>query len=158
MKVLGKSIGEYFEFGRVIIIPMAVFGLARPLLYMGGVPLSVAGKISVTGFGFIALLYFGVQVARTGFGTYRHLLPLNFLVSATSAIIISGSIAIAIFTGVDNIYTLPQYAEGIEGRSWFHFGAHLLVGFVIIPIVATIMGAIVMFVTTKLVKAPAAGN
>ena len=76
MKVFHKSLSEYFEFQRVIMILILAVGFARLLLSLAGVTDSIAKWFSLTAFATIGIIYCAVQVPRRGFGGYKHLLPL----------------------------------------------------------------------------------
>jgi hypothetical protein len=44
------------------------------------------------------------------------------------------AIVLAILTGQDNVYTVPEFTRGAVGRSWLHAGAHLvIVGAIVLP-------------------------
>jgi hypothetical protein len=80
------------------------------------------------------------------------LLPICVLLNlAAQAVIISG-IIVAILTGVNNIYSAPEYAFGADGKTWLHVGAHLGIGTIAGSLVPWIIGSLVLFVTKKLVR------
>ena len=64
------------------------------------------------------------------------------------AIIIAG-IVIAIFTGHDNIFSAPEYSGGGDGKTWLHAGAHLVLGTIVGPLVAWLVGSLILFITKK---------
>jgi hypothetical protein len=99
----------------------------------------------------IGVLYYAVRVHTSGFGSYKHLLPICVLQSLAAQAVIVPSIILAIFTGKDNIYSVPEYAFGNDGKSWLHVGAHLLLGTTVAPLLGWIVGCVIMFATKKLV-------
>jgi hypothetical protein len=58
-------------------------------------------------------------------------------------------ITIAIVTGRENAFTVPEVSGGGNGASWFHAVMHLVAGF-IVPVFAWIVGSAILFVTKKL--------
>jgi hypothetical protein len=161
MTIFGKSISEYYQFAKVILVLIVLVGIGRLALSLGGVPISIAKWLSISAVMWIGVLYYSVRVHTSGFGSYKHLLPIFVLQSIVAQAIIIPAIALAIFTGNDNIYSVPEYSFGADGKTWLHAGAHLLLGTTVGPLVAWLVGCLIMFVTKKLVtrgrntKAPA---
>lgn len=149
MKIFGKSLSEYYRFQKVILGLIVVVGLGRLVLSLAGVPNSSAKWLSITGVVLIGLIYYSVRVYTTGFGTYKHLLPLLAIQSILAQAIIILAIALAIFTGTDNIYSSPEYSGGVDGKTWLHAGAHLVFGTIAFTLVGWGLGSLIMFVTKK---------
>src|SRR5204863_2643225 len=106
----------YLRFQKVWLILLAVVGLARLALSLGGLPDRTVMFLSMTVVGWIAAVYYGVAVHNRGFGTYRHLLPLlAFQVVLVQAIAVLG-ILLAI-AGLPNIYAAPEYSGPPFARS-----------------------------------------
>ena len=82
----------------------------------------------MTALAWIAVFYFAVRVHTSGFGTYRHLLPIFAILNLTAQTIAIAGILIAILTGTNNIFSAPEYAFGADGKTWFHLGAHVVIG------------------------------
>jgi hypothetical protein len=82
--------------------------------------------------------------------------------SLTAQLVIVPSIILAILTGHDNIYSIPENFFGNDGKSWLHVAGHLFIGGATLgPLMSWLIGSIVMFATKKLgakekdAKAPA---
>src|SRR5262252_6431282 len=155
MKVFGKSAGEYFAFQKGIMILIVVVGLVRLGLSIGGFPTSVVKWVSLTVVGLIGIVYCGVQVPRTGFVGYKHLLPLYFMQSLTGNIIIAGGIVLAVITGRENIYSVPEYSGPLANSPLLHAGGHLVDGLIGGPLIGWLIGAGIMFIVRKLSATPA---
>lgn len=150
MRIFGKELAEYIAFARVWIIVVLAVGLTRLALSLAGLPNESTKWISMTAVMWIGLVYYSVRVHTSGFGTYRHLLPVVAVTNlAFQAVSIIG-IVIAIFTGNPNVFTAPEYAFGGDGKTWFHAGAHLLIGTTAGSLVPWLFGCLIMFVSTKL--------
>ena len=149
MKIFGKSISEYFAFQTPIVILILVVGLGRLGLSLAGLPTSTVRWLSLTALSLVGIIYCAVKVPRTGFGTYKHLLPLFVVQAATANIIIAGGIALATITGKENIYSLPDYSGPMAQSPWLHAGAHLLDGFVVGPLIGWLIGSAIMFFVKK---------
>lgn len=150
MTVFGKRLSEYVAFSRPTLILILVVGIVRLGLSLGGVSDSMAKWVSITGVIWIAALYYSVRVYTSGFGSYKQLLPIYFLHMVTAQVVIVPAIILAIFTGTDNIYSVPEYAFGSDGKTWAHVAAHLFIGTTIGSLFTWLIGCLIMFITTKL--------
>lgn len=97
----------------------------------------------------VGAVYCTTKVHTTGFGSYKHLLPLLVIQGALSQLIVAASIVLAILTNKDNIFSAPEFSGGGDGKNWGHVGAHLLVGFVIAPLVFWLVGCLILLVLRK---------
>src|SRR5437899_9233169 len=75
MNIFGKPLSDYVRFSRLFLVLIAVTGLVRLALSLGGVPNSTVKWFSMTGLMWIAVVYYAIRIHKTGFGTYKHLLP-----------------------------------------------------------------------------------
>jgi hypothetical protein len=152
MKIFGKPLHEYVRFCRLFLILVAVIGITRLALSLAGAPNATATWFSMTAVVWIGVLYYAVRVHTSGFGTYKHLLPVVAILNLTAQAIAIVGIVTAIITGVDNIFSAPEYAFGSDGKSWLHLGAHLVVGTTVGTLIPWLMGSLIMFISTKLTK------
>jgi hypothetical protein len=150
MNIFGKRLSEYVAFSKLFLALILVVGIARLALSLGGVPNSTAKWLSITAVIWIGVLYFSVRIHTSGFGSYKHLLPICVLQSLVAQVVIVPAIVLAIFTGNDNIYSAPEFSFGQDGKTWFHVGAHLLIGTTIGSLVGWLVGCLIMFATKKL--------
>jgi hypothetical protein len=151
MNIFGKRLSEYVAFAKPFLILILVVGVVRLALSLGGVPISAARFLSITAVAWIGVLYFAIRVHTSGFGSYKQLLPIYVLQSIAAQVIIVPGIIIAIVTGEDNIYSVPEYSFGSDGKSWLHVGAHLVLGTTIAPLISWLVGCVIMLVTKRLV-------
>jgi hypothetical protein len=147
MTVFGKSISEYYRFAKGILVLIVLVGIGRLALSLGGAPISVAKWVSITGVIWLGVLYYSIRVHTSGFGSYKQLLPIFVLQYLVAQAIIIPAIILAIFTGTDNIYSVREYSFGQDGKTWLHAGAHLLLGTTVAPLIAWLVGCVIMFVT-----------
>lgn len=153
MTIFGKSFSEYVRFQRVILWLILVVGGGRLALSLGGVANSTAKWLSITAVIVIGAVFCAIKVHTSGFGRYKHLLPLLVIQDGLAELIVAASIVLAILTRKDNIFSAPEFSGGTDGKNWGHVGAHLLVGFVIAPIVFWIIGSLIMLVMKKIAPA-----
>jgi hypothetical protein len=147
MRIFGKTAGEYLRFAAGILSLAVLVGAARLALSLAGAPVSVVKFVSVTAVILLGVVYFGVRTHTSGFGSYRELLPLMVLTVATASWISGFAVLLAIATGQDNIYSIPEYSGGGDGKTFFHAFAHFVLAPVIVGLIGWVLACLVMLVT-----------
>lgn len=155
MQVFGKSLSEYVRFQKPILIAILVVGLLRLILSLAGLPVGTVQWLSMTVVALVGVIYYGIRVPKTGFGSYRHLLPLAVIQSTLANTIAIVAILIALTTGQPNIFTDPGFSPG-EGRDAFHLFGHVAFGIGIGSILSWGISSLVMLITRKLARPSAA--
>ncbi len=153
MKIFGKTLSEYIGFSKWILLLIAVVGIGRLILSLAWLPNSEVKWLSVTVTELLGLIYYSVLVYTSGFGSYRHLLPLLVIQALVANVIVAGGILLAMATGINNIYAAPEYSGGVDGRTWTHAGAHIVFG-IVSSLVAWLVAAGLMFIVKKIVRTP----
>lgn len=154
MKVFGKTLHEYISFQRIILILIVIIGLSRLLLSLLGVNNSIVVWLSLTAMTTLGALYYSISVYRSGFGSYKQLLPLLVIQNALAQFITVIGIAIAIFTNKDNIFTSDGFNGPYAGRSWLHAGGHILFGVIVLSLGWWLIGSLIMLITKKVAPKP----
>ena len=152
MTIFGKRLSEYVAFSKLFIGLVLVVGIARLALSLGGVPNSTTRWLSMTVVMWIGVLYFSIRVYTSGFGTYRHLLPVLALPNFVAQSIAIVGILTSIITGNANVFSAPEYAFGGEGGPWVHLAAHVFVGTTIGSLAPWLIGCLFMFISRKLTR------
>lgn len=149
MKIFGKSFSEYAGFEKGILWLIAIVGLGRLALSLAGVPNSAARWLSVSVVMLLGVIYVSIRVHTSGYGSYKHLLPLIWIQTMVAQLIVAGSIVLAIVTGTGNIFSAPEYSGGGDGRNWGHVVAHLAIGLLIGPLAGWLIGSLILLITKK---------
>lgn len=156
MTVMGKTLSEYVRFQRWVLVVILLVAVGRLALSLAGAPGGVVRPLSVTAFLLAGALFYGVRVATTGFGGYRHLLPLLVIQHTVGYAVVIFGILLAALTGVDNVYTAPEYSKA--PNYWPHAAGHAL-GIVVVSLALWPVSALVMWATRKwTAPAPAAAH
>ena len=150
MKIFGKDFSAYIKFQKAILLLILVIGFLRLGLSLAGLPVSTVKWFSITWVMFLGLVYYAIRVHTSGFGSYRHLLPLLFIQGFLGQLITVVGIAIAIYTNTDNIFSAPEYSQTFGGRTWMHAGGHLILGGITLPLMWWPIAALIMLATKKL--------
>jgi hypothetical protein len=116
MILFGKRLSDYTAFCRMFLIVIPVIGIGRLALSLGGAPNSTARWLSMTVMAWIAVIYYSVRVHTSGFGSYKQLLPIFALLNLSAQVIAIAGIAIAIFSGNNNVFSSPEFAFGSTER------------------------------------------
>ena len=153
--IFGKKLPDYLRFQQVILGLILVVGLARLALSLAGMPNSTTKWLSITVLTIVGVFYYGVRVHTTGFGSYKQLLPLVFNQNVLAHAIIVVGIVIGIVTGHDNVFTAPEYSGGVDGKTWLHAGAHVVLGMLVGSLLGWLIASIVMWVTKRVARRPA---
>ena len=148
--MFGKTVAQYLGFQKVVLAVIVLAFLGRLTLSLAGAPNSLARWISVTVVLLLGVVYYGVAVYTSGFGSYKQLYPLALFQSLLGEGLVALAVALAILTGADNIYTAPEYSGGGDGKNWLHVVAHVVIAVVVLPLVSWGVSSLVMLVAKKL--------
>jgi hypothetical protein len=146
--MFGRKFSEYIRFERWILILIGIVWAVRLGVSLAGTSFSLTRWISINIVLLIGLVYCSIAVHTSRFGSYKQLLGLLFIQGAFSHLLIAAAIVLGIVTGTDNAYTAPEVSGGQDGKFWLHVVAHL-VGAVLLPLFAWLIGSIILFVTKR---------
>jgi hypothetical protein len=128
---------------------IAVTFISRLVVGMSGVEIAKTRWVSINIVLLLGLIYCAVNVHLSGFGSYKQLLGLLFIQNAFAHFLIAGGILMAVVTGVDNIYTNPEFFNGNNGRNLTHVFMHVVAA-LILPLIAWAIGSVILFVTRRI--------
>ena len=149
MRIFGKHLSDYIGFQRVFLLMLLVVGLLRLALSVGDVSIFIVKWLSLTGLLLIGFVYYSIRVHTSGFGSYKQLLVVLAIQWILAQSIIIASIILAILSGKDNAYSIPDYSQGNDGKTWSHVLAHLIV-IIIGTLVFWGVGSALMFFTKRM--------
>ncbi len=150
--MFGKPLAEYLGFQKVVLAAILGVGLARLGLSLAGLPDASVRWLSMNVPLWLGTFYYGVAVPRTGFGSYRQLLPLVFLQLVPFHAVALLGIGLAA-AGWPNILAAPEYG-GQLGHA-LHAAAHLTLGLVIPSLLLWGVAALTLRITRSLANRPA---
>lgn len=151
MTLFDKPYTDYLRFQAPILAGIAVVGLTRLLLSIGGTPDSAVKYVSMTVVFFAGILYYGLRVGRSGFGAYRHILPLVFNQSLVfHAVAILGITLSA--NGFPNVFDAPEFrgpGESATTTALPHALSHVFIGTTLGTLVGWGVGSALMAITGR---------
>ena len=154
MTIFGKRLSEYASFAKLFLGLIFIVGVARLGLSLGGVGNATTKWLSITVVSLLGVVYYAIRVHTSGFGSYKQLLPIYWLQSLVAQVIVIVGIVLAISNGKDNVFSAPEYSGGGDGKNWGHVAAHAVLGLIVGPLVAWLIGSLIMFVTKKVSGEP----
>ncbi|HET8644811.1 MAG TPA: hypothetical protein VFO85_04950 [Vicinamibacteria bacterium] len=154
MTVFGKPLSAYARFAKLGLAVVAAVTLLRLILSLAGVDNDAAKWVSGTAAALAAALVYSARVHTKGFGSYKQVLPVVWLIAMTLSVLVALAVMLGIVTGQDNIFTAPEYSGGQDGKNWVHVFAHIVVGAVILPLVLWGLGSLVLLVTKAVAPRP----
>ncbi|HMG37389.1 MAG TPA: hypothetical protein VKM94_26025 [Blastocatellia bacterium] len=149
MRIFGKNLSDYIAVQKGMLLLIALVALGRLALSLAGVSNSAAKWLSVTAVMALGAVYAGIKVNSSGFGGFRHLLPMVFFQDVLAQLVVAGGIALAIVTQKDNIFSAPEYSGNRDGKTWSHSVAHLVLGFIVAPLVSWGISSLVLLLARK---------
>jgi hypothetical protein len=153
MTIFGKSVSQYVRFLGPILGFILVVGMARLLLSLAGVSVASVKYFSLTAAWLVGLVVCSITVHTRGFGSYKQLLALVGIQSLVAQAFTASVVVLAIVTGQDNIYSIPEFSGNVDGKTWGHAGAHLAIAAPILTLAGWLIGSVILFVTKKVAPA-----
>jgi len=162
--MFGRTLAEYARFQKPLLVLIAVVWAFRLVLSMAGVPVGFGKYLSITLVLLGTVFYYPWALQRSGFGSFKQLYALYLIQGVFSQTLVALAIVLAIVTGADNIYTVPEFYPPSQGGSSLppdgknigHAVAHVvLAGAIFIPAVSWILGSLVLAVLRRTSPRPA---
>lgn len=154
MKICGYGLREHLR----LLTPSlglitAVFAL-RMVLGAAGAPSGVVRACSVTVAGAVAVLFAVLMIYRRRLGGYPNVFMASLLLVLWEQLLVSGAIVFSVLTGIENIYSAPEFSPGrLAFDPWHHIAAHLTFGLVLGTLFGTAMGCLLLWMLRRMVPA-----
>jgi small basic protein len=155
--MFGKTLAYYLGLQAPALLAILVVFVIRLLMSAVGVPDSAGKVLSITAVLFLALPYYALRAKREGL-TFKHLYVMCFVQGVFSQTLVALAIVLAIFTGHDNIYTIPEFYAAssggtplpVDGKNWAHAGAHVLfAGALVLPLVTWAVSSALLVIARR---------
>lgn len=110
MMISGRSLREHVYLLTPLFGLIAAVWVLRWSLYQIGLPLSLARWLSVTATVPICILLASLLIHFKRFGGYINAVVAAILLVLWSQLLIVAAILVSVVTGIENIYTLPEFS------------------------------------------------
>jgi hypothetical protein len=136
MSICGRGLGDHIRLLAPLFVLIFAVWTLRWTLHAAGVPLEVVRLCSVTGGTSLAILIAVWRIHTRGFGSYPNVAVATLLLVLFAQLLITMSVLFAVATGINNVFTLPEYSppddpnhmRHILGQLTFGIGAGTLFG------------------------------
>jgi hypothetical protein len=150
MRISGHGLRDYFRllapsFGLIT----AVF-ILRLVLDAARAPSGLVRVCSVTVAGAVAILVAVLMIHNRRFGGYPNVVVAVLFLVVWQQLLISGAIAVFGFTGIQNIYSAPEYSGG-TADPWHHIAGHLTFGLGFGVLFGAAIGCLWLWIIRRLV-------
>lgn len=137
MTISGKTLREHLQLQAPLFGLIAAVWVLRGSLYQMGVPLAFVRLLSVTAVVPICILLAALLIHARRFGGHASVVVSAIFLVLWSQILIVAAVLFAVVTGIENVYTLPEFSvsgedighiQHIRGQLTFGIGFESLSG------------------------------
>jgi hypothetical protein len=151
MNISGRSFGEHIRLLTPLFGLIAAIWVLRWSLFHLGLPLSVVRYLSVTAILPVCILLAAVLIHVKRFGGYSNVVLSAFLLVMWSQALIVAAILFAVLTGIDNVYTLPEFsALGPDPNHTRHIRGQLTFGIGFESLSGALIGCLFLFILRRI--------
>jgi len=127
----------------------AVWLLRLLLASIPGMPVAVVRAMSISVFVPICIILATLLIHTKRFGGYANVVVSAFLLVTWGQILIVSAVAFSVLTGIQNIYSAPEYSvPGDTGHSR-HIMGHLTVGIGLETLIGALMGCLILYLLRR---------
>ena len=129
MRISGRTLREHIQLLTPLFGLIAAVWVLRWSLYQIGVPLYIVRFLSITAVVAVSILLASLLIHEKRFGGYVNAVVAAFLLVFWSQLLIVAAIFIAVVTGMENVYTLPEFSvPGPDPNHMRHMWGQLTFG------------------------------
>ena len=151
MRIRGRSLREHIRLlGPLFVLLAAVFAL-RWVAALAGAPHAVLRIVSTTAAIPVAILIAVMLIHLRQFGSYANVVVASLLLNTWIQLLICAAILLSTLTGIENVYTEPEYSMGDDPGHVRHLYGHVTFGIGIGTLIGAAVGALLLFVMRRLV-------
>ncbi len=151
MKIQGHTIRDYFRLLGPLFIFIAIVWALRFALGMTSAPSWIVRMVSVSGALALSTVVAVLLIHVRRFGSYPHVFIVSFLLVTWREILIIGSILFSVATGMENIFTAPEFSIREDPHHISHILGHLTVGIGGGTLLGGLIGCLLLLLLRKMV-------
>ena len=151
MNICGRGLRDHIRllaplFGLIV----AVWAL-RWMLHAAGFPRELVRVLSVTGATSLAILIAVWRIHTRGFGSYPNVAIATLLLVLFGQMLITMSVLFAVVSGIDNVFTLPEFSPPDDPHHLRHILGQLTFGIGAGTLFGAATGCLMLWLLRKLV-------
>lgn len=151
MTISGKSLGDHIRLLTPLFGLIAAIWVLRGSLYQLGMPLTFVRYLSITAVVPIAILLAAFLIHRKRFGGYSNVVLAAVLLVLWSQVLIVAAICFAVLSGIENVYTLPEFsALGVDPNHARHIRGQLTFGIGFESLSGALTGCLFLFLLRRI--------
>lgn len=153
MNICGYGLRDHIKLLSPMFGLIAVVWLLRWVLDAAGAPHQLVLAISVTAITSLSILVAVGLMHFRRFGSYLNVIVASFLLVAWGQLLIIVAVAFAAVTGIDNIFTAPEFSRVADDRYLRNIFGHLTFGIGAGTLFGAATGCLLLWLLRKLVPA-----
>ena len=155
MKIGGRRTREHLRLLAPLFGVLAAIWILRWLLGAAGAPRWITGALSLTVAAPISILLAVLLMHVRRFGSYANVVVASLLLNAWTQLLIIAAILISVATGIENIYTAPEFSmRSPDPYHVRHIYGHLTFGLALSTLTGAGVGCFLLFLLRKTVPMP----
>lgn len=159
MRVSGHTFSEHVRLIRPLLLLIALVWFIRFFLTPGATPKAVVDLTSVTAIVSVAVILAVLRIYARDFGGYASVVLSTLLLVVWGQLLVVAAILFSVFSGIENIYTAPEFSLPIPDPYHFrHVVGHLTFGVGAGTLVGSAMGCLLLFILRILINGAHRGN
>jgi hypothetical protein len=150
MRIAGHEIRDYFRLLAPLLGLIAAVWALRLVLAATEAPPGVVRACSVSVAGAMSVLLAVLLMHMRRFGGYLEVVVATLFLIVWEQVLISAAIAFTILTGIENVYSAPEYSFRGLGH-WQHIAGHMTFGVGSGTLLGSLMGCLLLWLLRKMV-------
>jgi hypothetical protein len=116
---------------------------------ISGIPVWIVQALSISVFVPICIILATLLIHTKRFGGYTNVVLSVFLLVSWGQLLIVGAIAFSVMTGIQNIYSAPEYSVPGDTNHTRHIVGHLTMGIGLEALIGALMGCVILYMLRR---------
>jgi len=159
MRIGGRGTREHLQLLAPLFGVLAAIWILRWLLGAADAPRWITGALSLTVAAPVSILLAVLLMHVRRFGSYANVVVASLLLNAWTQVLIIAAIVVSVATGVENIYTAPEFSlRSPDPYHVRHIYGHLTFGLALSTLIGAGVGCFLLFLLRRMVPMPGAAS
>lgn len=155
MRIVGQRFRDHVRFLLPLFGLLTAVWMVRLILGKFGVPHGALRFVSMTIAAPVCVMLAAVLIHIRRFGSYTNVVVSSLLINVWSELLIILAILISVVTGIENVFTAPEYSiQGDDALHLLHIYGHLTFGIGLGTVSGSAVGTLLLWLLRLLVPFP----